>query len=224
MSNNKRGDLAKTIALVVCAILAVSLAATTVWFYTQNNNQQNQINNLQNDKATLQNQISILELEKSNLQTQLTELQESSITKDSQISDLQNQIQSKTSELTNLTYQLDTLNTQVTQLTAQLDNVKEPHLINYQVGASDHRENDEYYLEIYGQVFNLGYGLAYNTKIHVVAYYIDGTKAIDTRYDIGYVAGLDYFGPTYINKWIYYDGPMIDMNSVTITPEWTNTP
>ena len=225
MSNSKRGDLAKTIALIICAIFAISFAATTVWFYTQNNNQQNQINNLQNDKATLQNQISILELDKSNLQSQLTELQESSSTNDSQIADLQNQIQSKTSEITNLYYQLDLLNTQVTQLTAQLDHVKEPRLVNSKVGASDHRENDQqYYLQIYGQVFNLGYDIPYNAKMHVVAYYIDGTIAIDLRYDIGSVAGLDFFRPTDITHLIHYEGPIIDMNRVTITPEWTNTP
>lgn len=193
--------------LIFCAVFVVVLAFSTAMLLSQNGNLQNQVNTLEADKNTLQNQVSSLETQLSSLETEIEQQQELLDNKDTQITDLQNQI--------------DTLITQVEELNNQIESLNAPYLANVGVGAADNREYDTYYLHVYGSVTNFGRNTAYNSNLHVIAYYINGTVAIDTYVYLSEIPGMQSAS---IYRNITYESPLLDMTRVTLSPEFTETP
>ena len=207
---------------------------------TDKNSLQSQVSNLETDKSQLESQVSSLQANKSSLETQVDSL-------NSQIGNLQNDVEYGESEIVRLNNiienlkseavardnemylrdrqiddlegQISSLNYQIDDLNNQIDDLRAPRLVNVGVGASDNRPAEgQAALHVYGWVCNVGRDAAFSAKLHVTAYYINGTVAIDTYVDIGAIGG------TYarkINRLIYYEGPNLDMSRVTMTPEWT---
>jgi prefoldin subunit 5 len=109
----KTGSKKAKVALIVCAVLAVTFAFSNIWFFLENENLQNQVNRLEADKTALQNQVSSLEAEKNNLQTQVSSLEGDKSSLESQISNLE-------SEKSNLQTQINSLNEQIASLESQI--------------------------------------------------------------------------------------------------------
>ncbi|MFZ7138635.1 MAG: hypothetical protein ACOWW1_09500 [archaeon] len=151
----------------------------------------------------LQSQLNSFENEKSQLQTSID-------TKTAEIEDLQNEVSSKDSK--------------IAELNEQITNLREANLMNVGIGASDHTEGEPPYLHVYGYVCNIGEDTAYNAKIHVTANHINGERAIDTYITIGQLPSMSQ-GSTYkLEQFITYNGISLDVNSLSVTPEWTTEP
>jgi hypothetical protein len=72
---------------------------------------------------------------------------------------------------------------------------------------------------VYGYVDNAGSNIAYNPKIHVVAFKLYDVKAIDDYITLDDIAGGSW--TTFTSTFTYNGGPLAHW---TITPEWTTTP
>lgn len=145
--------------------------------------------------------------------------------------DLQNQVDSFGNEksqlqatIADIQNQVATKNVEITDLNEEIIELKEAKLMNVGTGASDHTEGESPYLHVYGHVVNTGREIAYNAKIHVTANHINGETAIDTYISMGQLPSMSEGSVYILQQFITYDGVNIDINSVTITPEWTNEP
>jgi len=72
---------------------------------------------------------------------------------------------------------------------------------------------------VYGDVANAGIDVAYNPKIHVVAYKLEEIKAIDDYVTLTALSGGSW--TTFDWTFEYNGGPLLHW---TITPEWTTSP
>lgn len=72
---------------------------------------------------------------------------------------------------------------------------------------------------VYGYVANSGSDIAYNPKIHVVAYKLEEIKAIDDYITLAALSGGS--STTFNWTFVYNGGPLLHW---TITPEWTTSP
>lgn len=97
-----------------------------------------------------------------------------------------------------------------------------PYLVNVGLGAADEGNGN---LQITGYVVNAGGSTAFNTQLHVVAYYTSGAKAIDTYVTIG-SGTMDSKASVNIDTTVPYtsSGVGIAAATATITPTWTNSP
>jgi hypothetical protein len=95
------------------------------------------------------------------------------------------------------------------------------YLVNVGLGSSSDGSNS---LIIHGYVVNAGTTNAYDTKLHVVAYYVTGAKAIDTYVPIG-TGTINGREALLIDTSVpYTSGANIAASTATITPQWKNTP
>lgn len=72
---------------------------------------------------------------------------------------------------------------------------------------------------VYGYIVNAGSDAAYNPKIHVVAYQLDGTKAVDGYVTLDTIYGVSW--TTFDQNFIYTGRSLATW---TITPQWTTNP
>jgi hypothetical protein len=93
------------------------------------------------------------------------------------------------------------------------------YLINVSLGAADEGNG---VLHIQGYIVNGGGSTAYNTQLHVVAYYVSGAKAIDTLVTIG-SGTIVSRNSVQIDTTVNYSnsGVGIAAATATLTPEWT---
>jgi hypothetical protein len=114
----------------------------------------------------------------------------------------------------------------------EIGNLKMPNLVNVGLGAADEGAQPPYdnpVLRIRGYVVNTGTDTAYNAKLHVIAYFVSGAKAIDTSVTIGngVIRGQD---SVRIDTTVPYASSnstvygLIAAASATLTPEWTDSP
>jgi hypothetical protein len=129
-------------------------------------------------------------------------------TKDSQISNLQNQ-----------NNDLQTwLEGNITLFNSERDVLKAPKLV-MDLGYEDVRPYyGTPYLHIHGIVINVGTNVAYNCKLHLVAYQ-SSVVTIDTYIVLDIINGESW---RYVNEKVYYSGSAI--TSYTIVPQWTTSP
>jgi hypothetical protein len=103
----------------------------------------------------------------------------------------------------------------------------EPKLINVGVGAVDLGSSiGQPKLHISGYIVNAGSSNAYNSKVHVIAYFISGAKAIDYLYDLqgGIIHGYEY---VHFEADIEYSSGGtggVSAGTATLTPVWTTSP
>ena len=114
----------------------------------------------------------------------------------------------------NITYynsQINSLNSQINSLTAEIAtlegviaSLKAPKLVEVDLNTEDRRPFLQTpYLYVHGYICNVGTELAYNARIHVVAYQSGGVVAIDTYIDLGTIQGETW---TTVDAKIYYSG------------------
>jgi hypothetical protein len=72
------------------------------------------------------------------------------------------------------------------------------------------------YLYVSGYVVNVGMNIAYNSRVHVVAYQSGGVVAVDTYISLGAIFGNSW---TSVGTSVYYAGSAL--TSWTLTLEWT---
>ena len=96
------------------------------------------------------------------------------------------------------------------------------YLMNVGLGGTDDGNG---VFQITGYVVNAGGSTAYTADLHVVAYYVTGTKAIDTYVTIG-SGTIDSKGVVQVNTPVSYTytGSSIVVSTATITPTWNNSP
>jgi hypothetical protein len=148
-------------------------------------------------------------------------------TKDAQIQTLTNQknqlqtwLDDNTTSISSLNTQISGLNKNITSLQSDISTIKAPKLIQINLLSTDNRAiPSSSYLNIIGQICNVGTNMAYNCKFYVVAY-SGGLKVIDTYVTMGSgtIAG-EYFVNVNTNVW--YTGSALD--SWTVTPQWTTS-
>ena len=127
-----------------------------------------------------------------------------------------------------LIYSINTPNSSADESAATIATLQAPNVINVGLGARDDGAQPPYEpnLHISGYVVNTGPNTAYNVKLHVVAYYFSGAKAIDTEVTVGngMIRGLD---SVQINMIVPYDINalgQLSAQSATMSPEWTANP
>lgn len=110
----------------------------------------------------------------------------------------------------------------------EVESLKQPNLVNVGIGAADLGSQPPYepVLHVSGWVVNTGTDTAYNTKLHIVAYFISGAKAIDTQVPIGtgVIHGSD---SVHIDLNVTYSSSGtggVVAQTATITPVWTDSP
>ena len=134
------------------------------------------------------------------------------------VNSLNSQITSKNSQISSLNSQINSLNAQITNLQNQIDALEVPKLIKVKLLASDDRPwLQTPRLHVYGCVCNVGTNIAYNSKLHVVAYQSGGVVAIDTYITLGSIYGESW---TNVDTNVFYSGDAL--TSWSITPEWTS--
>jgi hypothetical protein len=147
--------------------------------------------------------------------------------KDSQITSLQHQVTSSNFQITDLqrhlsyaNSQISTLNLSVTTLQNQVSNLTAPSIV-WDIRGSVYAT---VWFSVSGIVGNFGTQSAYNATVHVVAYFVNGTKAIDSDVDVGTIPGrtIETVGdPTHSD--IYFGGGILKQNWV-ITESWSVSP
>ena len=190
------------------------------------NQLQFQVNSLTSDKSSLETEVDSLTSQISSLDSQVTDLQidvasgESEIVRlNNIIENLESEATAKDNEISSRDSEIENLNAQILGLNEQIDSMEAPLLVNVGIGASDNRlDGGRPALHVYGWVANSGRDTAYSSRLHVIAYFMDGTAAIDTHINLGSIIGL---ASIEVNDTIYYDGPILDMTRVVMTPEWT---
>lgn len=145
MTEVEKGIGKSKIGLVVCGVLIVILAISSLWLFTEVNSLQSQVSTLETDNSSLQSQVSSLSTDKNNLESQVSSLEtwldsnktllqatinernqlqtwlNGNITNyESQLTAKDNQIQSLNSEIATLNSQIDSLNTQIESLNSQI--------------------------------------------------------------------------------------------------------
>lgn len=161
----KKGIEKAKVGLVVCAILVVILAISSIWLYTR-------INTLETDKDNLQSQVNSLETDKSNLESQVSILQTDKSTLESQVGYLQ---------------------TQINSLQSEIDSLKEPYLLTVNVYWSDnHPLFGTPYVSIEGTIFNSGTDSAYNVVYTVKIYDSSHTLLKSEDISLGTISGSFY--------------------------------
>ena len=102
------------------------------------------------------------------------------------------------------------------------ENEKPPLLVNVGLGAVDMPTSRE--LHVSGYVVNTGSKPAYNTRLHVVAYFATGAKAIDIEIDLGNgIISANAF--VKVDEYISYSGgTSVAASSAELTPLWSNSP
>jgi len=134
------------------------------------------------------------------------------------VNSLNSQITSKNSQITSLNSQINSLNAQITDLQNQIDALETPKLIKVHLMSDDNRPwLATPYLHVYGYICNVGTNIAYNSKIHAVAYQSGGVVAIDTYITRGTIYGESW---TSVDSNVYYSGSALV--SWTLTLEWTS--
>ena len=112
----------------------------------------------------------------------------------------------------------DSLVTQIANLQNQVNSLTAPKLIPVNLLSDDNRPLFQTpYLRVHGEVCNVGTNIAYNCKLHVVAYQSGGVTAIDTYITLSNINGESW---TSVDSNIYYSGG--SLTSWTITPTWTS--
>jgi hypothetical protein len=144
--------------------------------------------------------------------------------KDSQITSLQHQVTSSNFQITELqrqisyaNTQINSLNSSVTTLQNQVSNLTAPSIV-WDIRGSVYAT---VWFSVSGSVGNFGTQSAYNATVHVVAYFVNGTKAIDSDLNVGTIPGrtIETVGnPTHGD--IYFGGGILNQNWV-ITTSWS---
>lgn len=178
---------------------------------------ENQRNELQawlaNNVTDYETQISSLNSQISSLTSHITQLQTWLNGNITYYNSLVNTLQS---QVASLNAQITSLNSQITNLQNQINALKAPKLIKVDLEADDNRPwLQTPYLHVYGYVCNVGTNIAYNCKLHAIAYQ-GGVVAIDTYITLGTVSGESWRS---VDSAIYYTGSAL--TSWTVTPEWT---
>lgn len=95
-----------------------------------------------------------------------------------------------------------------------------PYLINVSLGASDEGNG---VMRIQGFVVNGGGSTANNAKLHVVAYYVSGAKAIDTMVQLGSgtIAGRESVRVDTTVNYSSSGGIGVAAATATLAPEYT---
>lgn len=167
---------------------------------------------------------------------------------DAKIALLQKQEQNLNNQIANLTSQISSLKVQMTNSkTADLATaLSEKEIISSDFTATESIPYN--YLYISGLVNNTGYGTAYNTGLHVVAYDADSNSTLDINLTVpladGASLGTNSEIDTYLTNFrggvsslqlgslgsgeiatvniaIYHEGVV---SNWTVTPVWTNSP
>ena len=223
--NNKNTGL-KVALVLVSIILIISLIAV-FYVYTNPPDTQNEISNLQDQKASLESQVNDLQNQISGLQTQIDALENQQPT-DNQGTDLQsqlNQLQStydnyvSTHGYSNEEYNeqvaiVTTQGGQITALQTQVASLSAPDLVT-RLGLNDERPILQTpYFHVYGEVWNVGTNTATNCKLHIVLYQ-GAVVAEDTYVNLGVIYGRDYAS---VDSQIFYQGSAL--TNWTLSPEW----
>jgi hypothetical protein len=147
--------------------------------------------------------------------------------KDSQITNLQHQVTSSSFQITDLqrklSYadsQINSLNSSAITLQYQVSNLTAPSIV-WDISGSVYAS---VWFSVSGSVCNFGTQSAYNATVHVVAYFVNGTKAIDSDVNVGTIQGrtIETVGdPTHAD--IYFGGGILNQNWV-ITESWSASP
>ncbi len=210
------GKNAALAMVIVCIILAVSLAGAVANYSLIVNDKNTKIASQNSQIDDLQNQLAALETQITAQNTQIQDQKRQSSEKQAQIANLTIQINELNSQIESLQNGNNQQTSQVSDLQSQLDNLKAPRVINVGVGAYDQQGKS---LDVYGWLCNIGVNTAYNVRVHVVAYQAGGVIAIDT-YIV--VQGIIASGEArQIDASVAYIGNAL--TSYTMTPEWTTT-
>lgn len=126
--------------LVVVAVTALSFS--NLWFFMGNESLQNQVSNLEAQKASLQSQVSNLEVDKSQLQSQVSTLEADKSGLETQADSLNSQINSLSSQINALNSQVTTLQNDVSYGESEMDRLNDI-IENLKIEA-DARDNEMY--------------------------------------------------------------------------------
>lgn len=178
-----------------------------------------EIEALMSEIEDLKTQILGLRTEKRDLGYDLLNLETEMLVEVARLNDIiETQKDDAYKNINNLENQITNLNNQITNLNHQIDDLRAAKLVNVGVGAYDNRVYEgNYNLHVYGWVFNVGYDTIESSRMHVTAYYTNGTLAIDTYINVGEVRGCT---SKEINAYIKYEGPTLEMSRITTIPEY----
>ena len=137
-----------------------------------------QVSSLQSENANKQNQISSLNTQIEQLNGEINNVRTEAAQKDASLENKDHQIDSLNSQISSLASQVNELNSQVSSLGGQIAHLKEAYIVTA-LGAKEILESTPYHLYISGTVINTGGGTAYNAGLHVVAYNVNGSLAIN---------------------------------------------
>ena len=111
----KKGIEKTKIGLIICVVLVVILAISSVWLYTR-------IDTLETDKSILEGQVTSLQTDKNNLQSQVSSLE-------TQVSNLTSKLQDAEDAVTALQGNLSTLTTKLDAINATMPKLKKDRVM-----------------------------------------------------------------------------------------------
>ena len=228
----KTGSRLKIALIVVSTFFVISLIAN-LYLYTRqyggitpDSGLENQVTNLQTEldslNTTYQNYVSThnqlqtwLDGNKTLLQTTIDERDQLEEWLGGNITDYESEIDRLDSQINSLDTQVTNLQNQINTLQSTIDALKAPKLIHVNIIGTNNRPLFQTpYLEITGEVVNVGTNTAYNSKIHVVLYQGE-VVAEDTYINLGTIVGEGY---ETVDSKIYYTGETL--TGWSMTTEW----
>jgi len=209
-------------AIAILGVLCIALLIALVVMYSNHTS----IVNRKNSEArlheqqiiSLQDQKSELELQVLDIQDQLNQLQSQTVDTEyfyKIVDDLNSQKSYLESRISNLLSQASNLQSQISDLQSQINTLKSSKLIKVNITTNDSRPFlGTPYLQVSGEICNVGTNTAYNAKLHVIL--LQGTViAIDKYILLGTIYGESY---TVVDEKVYYNGS--SLTGWQINPEW----
>jgi predicted nuclease with TOPRIM domain len=140
-------DTKKLVYVILVVTVVVALALSNVWFFTENESLQSQVNSLETENAALVGVNSNLESDNDRLQTDIAELESNKENLETQISNLQTTNSALEGQVSNLDSQID-------DLTNQIEDLMAPKVINLGLGhlTIDHLKDSPRFMFVDGYV------------------------------------------------------------------------
>ena len=191
------------IALVVVSILLIASFGANLYFYTTHSIT---VSRLTTERDVLNQQINDLTTERDNLEDQVNSLITERESLKQQIKDLVN-------ERDPLKSQIVSLQNQITDLEDEVNRLKSPKLVTT-LSVTDQRPWFQTpYLQISGEVWNVGSDTAYGCRLHVILYQ-GSAIAEDTYISLGTINGESYRN---VDSKIFYAGS--ELTDIDIIPQ-----
>jgi len=214
-SNNT--SLSNTVSSQNTQIHALESNLTTL------NSLKQQVRSLQADKASMQSKIDSLNQQVQSLQSlenatisltaQVQTLKADKASMQGTIDSLNQQIFSLHVDMASLDSTINSLNQQITNLQSQIDTLSAPKLIGVNLNGFDNPRTG--YLEVTGEVCNVGAYTAHNCDVHVMAYQ-SNILVIDKYIPLSDIAGEGWVS---VNAQYLHTG--FTLTSWNIIPEWS---